>query len=385
MMSIVTHNINYWSIEFPSQKKPSRQRQQGDADPIKTTFTYDGGTLLIRSEFYTLTIILCDGINPRRSGDCGQGICRKASSTVHMLTLKVLVLVVAVVVAVGKAIQMAAASNRFEYPHICMGVGDTLVIGCIWHSSWNWFIWTEQFFLSASVQKQYCRYPEEEDDDMDTPSADRLPLPFHCFTGRRNHALSRYSESSCTGHVFQSRYWCFSFQLYVDSRFKAIDDQTIRLPEWILPHEYSSDGAILILDTNFSSLQLLQVNLTPLLPPDEWHHIDRFGTSPDFYLAPPRRSWKVPPTESFVQEFVVPTIEIRRRLSANARNYFLRYQWVVDDKPVRPISIYRQYLGRVIRDDDDDNASLLDKPLRYFQGALHRFRPLDLTQAVCRH
>jgi protein-S-isoprenylcysteine O-methyltransferase Ste14 len=60
-----------------------------------------------------------------------------------MLTLKVLVLVVAVVVAVGKAIQMAAASNRFEYPHICMGVGDTLVIGCIWHSSWNWFIWTE--------------------------------------------------------------------------------------------------------------------------------------------------------------------------------------------------------------------------------------------------
>jgi hypothetical protein len=304
----------------------------------------------------------------------------KVSSSLHVLTLEVLV----VAVAVGKAIQMAAASDRFEYPpYFAWELGIL----------WSLVVFGILAGIGLFAPRSYLSGPPSSSSTADTPQKKKtmtwkplrligclfpsfvlLAVATMPYLGIRNHpALAMFSNLDIGGG--------FSNHLLIQDSKQPMT--RIRLPEWLLPHEYSSDSAILILDTNFSSLKLLQVNLTPLLPPDARHHIDRVGACPDFYLAPP--SWKAPPTEPFVQGFVVPTVEIRRRLSANTRDGFLRYQWVVDGKPAGPTFVYRQHLGKVIRDDDDDNVSSLDKPLPYFRGALHRFRPLDLRRAVCRH
>ena len=112
------------------------------------------------------------------------------------------------------------------------------------------------------------------------------------YLGIRTHpALAMFSNLEIGGGV--SNHWLFG-------------------PSWLTPHQYSAHRAILIVDTDYPPIALLQVNLAPLLPNTTRSHISAAGACPDFYISPP--GWGGPPTEPF-RPFSVPVVEVRRCLA----------------------------------------------------------------------
>ncbi|EOD22860.1 hypothetical protein EMIHUDRAFT_447702 [Emiliania huxleyi CCMP1516] len=156
----------------------------------------------------------------------------------------------------------------------------------------------------------------------------------------------------------------------------------LRLPEWLVPSEYTADAALLLLETDHGGLAAAQVNLAPLLPAATRGDLRAVNACARFYISPP--SWRAPPTEPLAP-FGLPLVEVRRRLSAQPgegpQDFYLRYREIRAGAPVGPERLYRRRAG--VRTAESDQR--LDAPLPPIRALLHRFRAFDVEGNVCRH
>jgi hypothetical protein len=148
------------------------------------------------------------------------------------------------------------------------------------------------------------------------------------------------------------------------------------------PHPYSPHHAIEIVETDFTTLRDLQVNLAPLLPPHVLGALRDANVSAEFYITPPR--WNYAPTENTFRPFSVPLLEVRRRLASAARpaNLFVRYRWILPDgKAEARVRTYRRRGGARTASSDPQ----LDEPISSLRAMLHRYRTFDPSYSPCRH
>jgi len=139
---------------------------------------------------------------------------------------------------------------------------------------------------------------------------------------------------------------------------------------------------VLVTDTDLPSLTSAQVNLAPLLPHRTVDALVRLGINPEFHITPP--AWGYPPTTPSFVPYTVPPIEVRRRVSAAARDgsdFFVKYRWVRGGSVDPALHTLVVKGGGVVK----GAGSGLDVGVSAFDAWLRRFRTFDVGSSPCRH
>jgi hypothetical protein len=129
-------------------------------------------------------------------------------------------------------------------------------------------------------------------------------------------------------------------------------------------------------------LRTAQVNLAPLLPHRTVDALVRLGINPEFHITPP--AWGYPPTTPSFVPYTVPPIEVRRRVSAAARDgsdFYVKYRWVRGGSVDPALHTLVVKGGVVVK----GAGSGLDVGLSAFDAWLRRFRTFDVGSSPCRH